>query len=313
MSTARHPPVVLGGLGQLQLGQDAAHVLSTVLSVTRSRVLRLRRHNTCQVEELVSHGYIVATIDQRYAASVVFPDGRQAVGLSRDQMKPLVRASYTPVATAPTLNGQTFNDGIVPYLAQDARFTLDRLAALNQADPDDILTGRLDLERAGVFGISLGGIVGAETCRLEPRLRACLLMDAPMPTDVVRAGLRQPAMWITRDAETMRREGWAETEIDEHQTTMWAVYQDLPGDGYFVRVRGMFHLNLTDYPLVSPLLPLAGITGPIDAQRAHRIVNAYSLAFFDRHLKGQPAALLDGPAAQYPDVALETRRPSSAH
>ena len=25
-------------------------------------------------------------------------------------------------------------------------------------------------------------------------------------------------------------------------------------------------------------------------------INAYSLAFFDQHLKGQPAALLDGPA-----------------
>jgi hypothetical protein len=47
-------------------------------------------------------------------------------------MRPLVRASYTPVEPAPTLNGQTFKDGIVPYLAQDARFALDRLAALNQ-------------------------------------------------------------------------------------------------------------------------------------------------------------------------------------
>jgi predicted dienelactone hydrolase len=265
-----------------------------------------RQHNTFQVEELVSHGYIVAAIDQPYAAaSAVFPDGRQAVGLPRDQMKPLVRASYTTVRTAPTLNGQTFDDGIVPYLAQDARFTLDQLTALNQADPDGILTGRLDLRRAGIFGVSLGGIVGAETCRLEPRLRACLVMDAPMPTDVVQAGLRQPTMWITRDAETMQLEGWPRTEIDEHQTTMRAVFQSLPGDGYFVRVRGMFHLNLTDYPSVSPLLPWTGITGPIDAQRAHRIVNAYSLAFFDRHLKGRPAALLDGPAARYPEVRIE--------
>jgi hypothetical protein len=120
-------------------------------------------------------------------------------------------------------------------------------------------------------------------------------------------------MWITRDAETMRREGWPKSEIDEHQTTMRAAFQRLSGDGYFMRVRGMFHLNLTDYPSVSPLLPLTGITGPIDAQRAHHIINAYSLAFFDRHLKGQPAALLDGPAAQYPEVRLEARRPYSAH
>jgi predicted dienelactone hydrolase len=273
-----------------------------------------REHNTFQVEELVSHGYIVAAIDQPYAAaSVVSPDGRQAVGLSRDQMRPLVRASYTPVETAPTLNGQTFKDGIVPYLAQDARFALDQLAALNQADPNGILTGRLDLQRAGIFGISLGGIVGGETCRLEPRLRACLVMDAPMPTDVVRAGLRQPTLWITRDADTMRLEGWPQTEIEEHQTTMRAVFQSLPGDGYFVRVRGMFHLNLTDYPLVSPLLPLTGVTGPIAAQRAHRIINAYSLRFFDRHLKGQPAAPLDGLAAQYPEVRFETRRPLTGH
>jgi predicted dienelactone hydrolase len=273
-----------------------------------------RQHNTFQVEELVWHGYVVAAIDQPYAAaSVVFPDGRQAVGLSREQMKPLVRASYTPVGTAPTLNGRAFKDGIVPYLAQDARFTLDQLAALNHADPNGILTGRMDLQRAGIFGVSLGGIVGAESCRLEPRLRACLVMDAPMPTDVVQAGLRQPTMWITRDAETMQLEGWPWTEIDEHQTTMRAVFQSLPGEGYFVRVRGMFHLNLTDYPLVSPLMPSTGVTGPIDAQRAHRIVNAYSLAFFDRRLKGRPAALLGGPAPPYPEVRFETRRPLSAH
>jgi alpha-beta hydrolase superfamily lysophospholipase len=37
----------------------------------------IRQQNTFQVEELVSHGYIVAAIDQPYAAaSVAFPDGR---------------------------------------------------------------------------------------------------------------------------------------------------------------------------------------------------------------------------------------------
>jgi hypothetical protein len=50
-----------------------------------------------------------------------------------------------------------------------------------------------------------------------------------------------------------------------------------------------------------------GLSGPVGVQRAHQIINAYSLAFFDRHLKGRPAALLDGPAARYPEVLLETR------
>ena len=37
----------------------------------------VREHNTFQVEELASHGYVVVTIDHPYAASGVrFPDGR---------------------------------------------------------------------------------------------------------------------------------------------------------------------------------------------------------------------------------------------
>lgn len=168
-----------------------------------------RQMNTFQVEALVSHGYIVAAIDQPYAAaSVLFPDGSQVSGLSKDEIDPLIVQSLSAAEHAPMLNGQAFKDGIIPYLAQDAIFTLDQLAALNQADPNGILTGRLDLQRIGTFGISLGGIVGSEACRMEPRLRACLLMDAPMPTDVVQAGLRQSSMWITRDAKTMQLEGW---------------------------------------------------------------------------------------------------------
>jgi hypothetical protein len=42
--------------------------------------------------------------------------------------------------------------------------------------------------------------------------------------------------------------------------------------------------------------------------RAHSIINAYAVAFFNRHLKGRPASLLDGPATQYPEVRIEARR-----
>ncbi|MEI7770002.1 MAG: hypothetical protein WCI67_08445 [Chloroflexales bacterium] len=126
--------------------------------------------------------------------------------------------------------------------------------------------------------------------------------------------MSQPSMWITRDAETMRLErqragGWPEEEIAAHLMTMRAVYQHLRSAGYFVQVAGMFHSNLMDIPNWSPLTAPLGLTGPINAQRAHMIINAYTVAFFDRHLKGQPAALLDGPAESYPDVRFEARRP----
>jgi hypothetical protein len=250
-----------------------------------------RQHNTLQVEELVSNGYVVVAIDHPYAAAgVVFPDGHRA---SLDA-RMLVRKS---------------EDGFIPYLAQDVSFTLDQLATINRSDPRGILTGRLDLQRAGMFGVSLGGEVTVEACRLDPRLKACLSMDVWMPADIVQAGLRQPTMFISRDAATMRLEGWSQAVTDETLGTMRKVFEELPGYGYFVRVPGMFHEDFSDAPLLSPLTSWLGITGPMDARRERAIVSAYELAFFDRYLKGRSAKLLDGPAELYPEVLFESRRP----
>jgi predicted esterase YcpF (UPF0227 family) len=81
------------------------------------------------------------------------------------------------------------------------------------------LKSRLDLNHIGIFGVSLGGIVVAEACRTERRLRACLVMDAPMPASIMLDGLQQPSMWLTRDAQTMRNENWSTFDIDQHQTS----------------------------------------------------------------------------------------------
>ena len=90
---------------------------------------------------------------------------------------------------------------------------------------------------------------------------------------------------------------------------MRAVYESLPGAGYFVQVPGMFHSNFTDIPNWSPWSTQMRLTGPIDGQRAHDIVNAWSLAFFDRHLSDPTAGPLDVPTARYPEVHFESRRP----
>ena len=158
----------------------------------------------CWFSDLVSHGYVVVALDQPgVAAAVVFPDGHQAAGLTLAQFQPVVRPSYMPQICHPPLGGlpqpggkAPSDNSIVPYLARDVAFALDQLATLNQADPAGILAGKLDLQRVGAFGISLGGIVVGEACRIDPRLRACLMMDAPASIGVVRAGLKQPGMWI---------------------------------------------------------------------------------------------------------------------
>ncbi len=273
-----------------------------------------RSASTFQIEELVSHGYIVVGIDQPGAVALVrYPDGRQISGWPKAAIEAIIMQSVEPQPKAPTLYGKELPDGIIPYFAQDVSFTLDQLSAINTSDPNDILMGRLDLGQVGAFGISLGGMIAAEAGLNDPRLKACLIMDVWMTADVVKSGLQQPTMFITRDADTMRLErqrsgGWTEKEIALTLNTMRVVYDHLTNDGFYLQIPTLFHLNFTDTPYWLPISSQLGITGPINGQRGFDILNAYSLAFFDRTLKGQAVPLLNGPSQQYPEAILETRR-----
>ena len=172
-----------------------------------------RQSTTFLVEHLVSHGFVVAGIDLPYAsAAVVFPDGRVAEMSPLDELRPLVRQSYMPGDAAPTVDGVTLDEGIVPYFGEDVSFVIDELERLD-SDVSHPLAGRLDLQRIGVAGVSLGGIVVGEVAREDRRVRAAVALDAAMPLRTAREGLDVPTMWITRPPETMRLEreragGW---------------------------------------------------------------------------------------------------------
>lgn len=276
-----------------------------------------RQANTFQVEELVSHGYVVVALDQPFtSASVTFPDGRVVDMSSVEEVRPLARQSYLPAESAPVLHGHPLEHGIIPFLGEDVSFVLDRLEALDGDAAADPPAGRLDLSRVGVLGMSLGGLVAGEASRTDPRVKATLIMDAPVPLQTVAAGLDQPTLWLTRPAATMRLEreragGWPEDEIKAHHSTMRATFNGLRAPGYFVQVPDVSHLDFTDLPLWSPALRWLRVTGPRDGEYAHRVVNDYSLNFFDRHLRGMSGGLLDGPSAMYPDVTIDRHQPST--
>ena len=259
-----------------------------------------RQNSTFQVEELVSHGYVVVGIDHPgTVADVVFPDGRHVA------LDPRVAASMLDEHVV----DDTFILEVFDSLGQDAVFTLNQLSSLDSGDPARLLTGRLDLQHVGIFGSSLGGIAAAEACRLDHRFQCCLMLDVAAPPDVVRSGLQQPAMWISATPETKLLEGWTPSAIREQENSTRDVFSSLPGDGYRVLIPGMFHAEIGDAPSIfaRPLGTWLGVTGPADWRRTHAIINIYSLAFFDKHLKGEPQALLGEPSNS-PYAFFERRR-----
>jgi hypothetical protein len=259
-----------------------------------------RQHNTVLAEELVSHGFIVVAIDHPHAASgVEFPDGR--IAWFEPRLLPPWPREVSP-------GSELALEHVLPYLARDCLFALEQVHELDRGDPNGILTGRLDLGRTGIYGVSLGGMVAAEALQLEPRFGPCLIMDTYLPPSTVARGMRRPVMWISRDAATMRREGWSEADVTDTQSSMHTGFERLGGDGYLVLVPGMYHIDFSDGRLLSPLIEERGIAGSIEGGRTRQIVNTWSRAFFDRHLRDMPVPLLDGRTEAFPEVRFSSRR-----
>lgn len=273
----------------------------------------VRGTSTFQVEELVSHGYVVVCLDQPGAASLVrFPNGHTIPIGSLKIVQALIDQSICTEEPVPLLNDEVMPEGIIPYFADDAVLALDELKNIHIEDEYDILTGKLDLNNIGVFGISLGAINASELSAKDRRIKACVMMDAAMTQTARKNGLKQPCMWLTRKAEVMRLErekagGWTEKDILQTHETIRYVYDHLAEDGYIVSIDGLFHVNFTDAPLWSPILPVIGLTGPLNGKRGHTIINAYTLAFFDKYLKHQSSLLLDGTVGNYPEVTMERK------
>lgn len=257
-----------------------------------------REMNSFQTIDLAAHGYVVIALDQPgTVAASVMPDGTVINGLDLAQAKSAVRPEYlaeSQIGLPPRLafwrSGQR---SIIPYLAADASLVLDQLSVIN-SNPDSPLDGKLDMGRTGVFGVSLGAIVAARACADDRRFNACLMMDAATPIDVSERGLRQPALWLTRTADTMRQErrsagGWPEGEIAITQSSMRDAARHSI-DGEVIELPGAFHISFTDLAEFTPVLRWLGIAPGIDARATHRKIAMLTRRFFDQKLKPARAA-----------------------
>lgn len=122
---------------------------------------------TVLAEDLASQGYVVVGFDAPYRTFVVtMPDGRTIARAAKNN--------------ADLLDGKE-QDLLINRLVEtwtgDMGFALDRVAKLNQRDEAGRFQGRLDLERVGVFGHSLGGATALEFCRVDARCKAGINID----------------------------------------------------------------------------------------------------------------------------------------
>lgn len=275
---------------------------------------------TATLEELASHGFIVVSVSHPYSNGItVFPDGR-VVRQNEAGSHAEVSINGPDESQEPTAASQ---DDVGAVWVKDVRFVLDELARLNRDDA--LLAGRLNLSSVGIFGHSFGGATAARTVQIDERFDAGINMDGTDFAVTRGEGIGRPFMWFSASlheitdamlAEAGKTRAWADEAMRTHQERTDGLLKK-SADGSRAVVRGAAHQTFaSDFTLLKSTFPWSWLAdgvdvGTIPGRRAVSLVDAFIVGFFQKHLLGQPAPLLDGSSGEFPEVELQPRRPSA--
>jgi dienelactone hydrolase len=258
----------------------------------RAGLAALTTDYTALAEDLASHGYVVMGFDAPYRSFVVvFPDGRV-----------IARAPQNNADLVDGLEKEQLANKLVQAWSADMGFALDQLERLNASAR---FLGRLDMQRVGVFGHSLGGATALQFCHDDFRCKAGIDVDGAPLGSVIGEGVTQPFMFLLSDHRGESDASQPES-IRQAGANIHSIYDRLPDDRrLMIMIRGANHYMFSDgamlkSPLVMRVMRTLGIV-PIDGRRQVAVTAHYISTLFDVYLKGAPASELKS-QPKYPEV-----------
>jgi predicted dienelactone hydrolase len=257
----------------------------------RAGLAALTTDYTALAEDLASHGYVVVGFDAPYRSYiVVFPDGRVIARAPQNDADLLSGPEQEQLATK-----------LVQAWSADMGFALDQLERLNTSDPSGRFLGRLDMQRVGVFGHSLGGATALQFCHDDSRCKAGSDVDGAPLGSVIAEGVTQPFLFLFGEHESE-----PDAETRPVMANIRSIYDRLPGDRrLLLMIPGANHYMFSDgamlkSPLVMRVLRTLGIMR-LDGRRQIAVTTHYISTFFDVYLQGAPASELQR-QPEYPEI-----------
>ena len=244
-----------------------------------------------QIENLVSHGYVVVALDHTYSAVMTrFEDGDA------------VRYDPEALPHEEDVDAETYDQASQSLMEVYAADLVTVLNVLDQGElgPLGALAASADVSRIGIYGHSIGGGAAVEVCLVDERCDAVLGLDPwvePIADRTIAASATRPALF-------MRSDEWRDTEND---AVLRGIAERSENITYWVGVEGANQNDFTIAPLLSPVTEQLGLTGSIPAGRVIPIVDRYILGFFDVFLLETGSAALD--TASFDEVSVEVIRP----
>jgi hypothetical protein len=266
---------------------------------------------TSAIEDLVSHGYVVAAIEHTIEVfAVQFADGDVHI-YSAKRIPP----QFLPPPHATAEESEEKIEALYAHWAEvrakDESFVLDKLVELNRTVAGaSQFSGRLDLAHVAVMGHSRGGWSATIACRRDARFKACINEDgyadgeglgdtaAPVPKGAVLYVEASPLAlqgWIGLNVRHMTAGEWTQQWHEKVERE----FETFPAGGYFVQLAspGLEHYSFSD-----ELLLRAWKDGSKEkeasALNSLRLTEEIARTFLDEALKNKKIKLRDEPGVR---------------
>lgn len=244
------------------------------------------------IEKLVSEGYVVFTLGHIYDSDfTILPNGEII-----EQDKNIDSCNLEEL------------EQLINIRKEDVLFLLDELKTLN--NEDEFIKERLDLNKIGIMGHSLGGAAVFKASSEDTRIKAVVMLDGSLQCfnltkDILEGKtLCTPFLNFRRGSidyeEDMRKaiKHFAATcdgEVFKKRITMQdeilirqkggqkELYEYLTGYKSFIKLRDSEHLTFTDWPVINNQELENDI---LTIKEAHEIISEITVKFYNEFLCG---------------------------
>lgn len=175
-------------------------------------------------------------------------------------------------------------------LVQYINAVFNQIEQMNNGQIRNILNWKFDLNKIGYIGHALGGSAVVQTIINDKRFNAGIDLNGTVLESVKDSVLVKPFLFINT------------TEQIDANKNFDKIYHNSTNDIYKIIIKNTDNLNFTDIPIFSPLF-----TSNTNAKRIHKIINSYTVAFFNQYLKNIKNPLMLKPSDEYPEVIFNKK------
>lgn len=253
----------------------------------------VRMSNTSTYENLASNGYVVCAIDHSYhAAATIDVEGNFTLGSDafKNEIIQANQEVYTPEEEL-AIYKKWFG-----VRTSDIAFVLDFIKEKAIDQQTDIVFDKIDPNKIGLFGHSLGGAASAQLGRTRQDIDAVINLDGTMLGEYV--GLEKDQPILNPTPYPIAILNFYSQDVQDHiDANPEFIYPNkeiskTSENAFEVTIAGSNHMSYTDLPMFSPILSdlLSGVSGSsskatVDPRECIETTNELILRFFDVYLK----------------------------